>query len=84
MFSHAGVTVSIGRRAAAMPYAFRNLDGDLLYFVHRGTGRFATEFGRLAYEPGDYVSIPKGIAFVRCRTRARATRRSWNLRRRWR
>ena len=63
MLSNADVTVSISRRAAAMPYAFRNLDGDLLYFVHLGTGMFATEFGRLAYEPGDYVSIPKGITF---------------------
>ncbi len=44
-------------------YAYRDLDGDLLYFVHRGTGVFATEFGRLIYEPGDYVMIPKSITF---------------------
>src|SRR5208283_3658644 len=36
---------------------------DLLYFVHQGTGMFATEFGRIVYEPGDYVLIPKGITF---------------------
>ena len=46
-----------------MPFAYRNTDGDLLYFVHKGTGQFATEFGRLPYEPGDYVLIPKGITF---------------------
>jgi homogentisate 1,2-dioxygenase len=46
-----------------MPFAYRDLDGDRLYFVHEGTGIFATEFGRLAYEPGDYVLIPKGITF---------------------
>src|SRR5258708_12852080 len=63
MLSNADVSVAISRRTAAMPYAYRDLDGDLLYFVHKGTGMFATEFGRLAYEPGDYVLIPKGITF---------------------
>ncbi len=63
MLSNADVSVAISRRAAAMPYAYRDLDGDLLYFVHKGTGMFATEFGRLPYEPGDYVLIPKGITF---------------------
>ena len=63
MLSNADVSVAVSRRTAAMPYAYRNTDGDLLYFVHQGTGQFVTEFGRLAYEPGDYVLIPKGITF---------------------
>ncbi len=63
MLSNADVSVAVSRRAAAMPYAYRDVDGDLLYFIHQGTGMFATEFGRLAYEPGDYVLIPKGITF---------------------
>jgi homogentisate 1,2-dioxygenase len=63
MLSNADVSVAVSRRTAAMPYAYRNLDGDLLHFVHKGTGAFATEFGRLLYEPGDYVLIPKGITF---------------------
>jgi homogentisate 1,2-dioxygenase len=63
MLSNADVSVAVSRRAEAMPYAYRNLDGDLLHFVHKGTGAFATEFGRVAYEPGDYVLIPKGITF---------------------
>jgi len=64
MLSNPDVSIAISRRAAAMPYAYRNNDGDLLHFVHKGTGIFATEFGRLAYEPGDYVLIPKGITFA--------------------
>jgi homogentisate 1,2-dioxygenase len=63
MLSNADVSVAVSRRTAAMPYAYRNTDGDLLYFVHQGTGRFVTEFGPLSYEPGDYVLIPKGITF---------------------
>jgi homogentisate 1,2-dioxygenase len=64
MLSNADVSVAVSRRASAMPYAYRNLDGDLLHFVHKGTGAFATEFGQLLYEPGDYVLIPKGITFA--------------------
>src|SRR6266403_1457556 len=57
------VAIAISRRRQAMPYCYRNIDGDLLYFVHRGTGGFATEFGPLRYEPGDYVLLPKAITF---------------------
>src|SRR6202140_3768072 len=46
LLSNDDVSVGISRRREAMPYRFRNLDGDLLYFVHRGAGTFATEFGR--------------------------------------
>ena len=63
MLSNADVSVGISRRAAAMPYAYRNTDADTLYFVHRGSGSFATEFGRLPYEAGDYVLIPKGVSY---------------------
>ncbi|MCS1411719.1 MAG: Homogentisate 1,2-dioxygenase [Verrucomicrobia subdivision 3 bacterium] len=57
------VTVGVSRRAEAMPYCYRNTIGDLLYFVHKGTGTFATEFGPIEYEPGDYVLLPKGTTF---------------------
>jgi homogentisate 1,2-dioxygenase len=32
-----------------MPFFLRNADADELHFVHRGTGRFETEFGPLDY-----------------------------------
>jgi homogentisate 1,2-dioxygenase len=64
LLANADVSIAISRRAEAMPFAYRNTDGDLLYFVHEGSGAFATEFGRLAYEPGDYVLIPKGVTFA--------------------
>jgi homogentisate 1,2-dioxygenase len=47
----------------AVPYCYRNIDGALRYFVHRGSGVFATEFGPLRCEPGDYVLLPKGTTF---------------------
>ena len=45
-----------------MPYLFRNADADELLFVHAGAGRLETDFGPLAYEPGDYLVIPRGTA----------------------
>lgn len=53
--------ISLSRRAAPMPFHWRSVDGDTLYFVHRGTGRFETEFGPLGFEPGDYVLLPKAV-----------------------
>src|SRR5690606_15369885 len=38
----------------------RNADGDTLYFCHKGSGEFITEFGLLKYKTGSYVNIPKG------------------------
>ncbi len=46
-----------------MPYCYRDMEGDLLYFVHRGTGTSATEFGPITYEPGDSVLLPKATTF---------------------
>lgn len=41
--------------------AIKNADGDWLYFCHKGTGHFLTEYGLLPYRPGHYVVIPKCI-----------------------
>jgi homogentisate 1,2-dioxygenase len=49
--------------ATPMPYLFRNADSDELLFVHAGAGRLETDFGPLAYEPGDYLVIPRGTQY---------------------
>lgn len=46
-----------------MPCFVRNADGDEVYFVHTGRGRFETDYGLLNYEPGDYVVVPKGTTY---------------------
>ena len=53
------VTVSVSRRSEAMPYYFRNGDGDEIWFVHEGEGRIETDYGELSYEKGDYIVIPR-------------------------
>ncbi|MGH7643308.1 MAG: homogentisate 1,2-dioxygenase [Candidatus Dormibacteria bacterium] len=52
--------IKLSRRTQPMPYAYRNADADLIYFVHRGAGQMATDFGQLAYQQGDYLVLPRG------------------------
>ncbi|MCX7674530.1 MAG: homogentisate 1,2-dioxygenase [Bdellovibrionaceae bacterium] len=46
----------------AVHSAFRNADGETLYFCHAGAGSVATEYGDLEYKTGHYVLIPKCVA----------------------
>ena len=46
--------------AEAMPSLARNADGDQILFVHAGAGDLFTDFGRIAYEAGDYLYLPRG------------------------
>ena len=57
--------VSIGLQAyrEGRPEFRRNADGDELCFVHEGTGTLRTEYGPLAYRPGDHLVIPRGTTY---------------------
>ncbi len=51
------------RLVRPMTYYFRNADGDEVFFVHKGRGILETDFGRLDYEEGDYLLIPRGTTY---------------------
>jgi homogentisate 1,2-dioxygenase len=53
----------VSRRAQAMPFAWRNADGDELQFVHRGACRVETEFGHLGARAGDFVYLPRNVVY---------------------
>jgi homogentisate 1,2-dioxygenase len=38
----------------------RDADGDLLVFIHQGEGELFCDYGRLLYQPGDYLYLPRG------------------------
>jgi homogentisate 1,2-dioxygenase len=57
------VRIGTWSHAGAMPAFFRDADGDLTLFVHRGAGTLETDFGPLAYGQGDYLVIPRGTTF---------------------
>jgi homogentisate 1,2-dioxygenase len=63
LFSNADCQVLLSRRSEPMPYFARHVDGDLLWFVHKGAGLIETEFGPLRYRDGDWVYIPKACTF---------------------
>lgn len=57
------IVMSISDTTAAMDYFYRNVGGDELYFVHRGSGVLETNFGTLAYRQHDYLVIPCGTTY---------------------
>ncbi|MEO3782271.1 homogentisate 1,2-dioxygenase [Actinocorallia sp. B10E7] len=63
LYHNDDVRFLLSRRAEAMPFFARNVGGDELFFVHRGTGVFQTEFGSIPYEPGDWVLLPKAVTY---------------------
>lgn len=67
VLSNPHVQIRFWSLAAPMPALARNADGDQLLFVHEGQGDLLCDFGRIAYEPGDYLYLPRGTMWrLRC------------------
>ena len=60
LLANGDVSLGMVTLAAPMPWFYRDADADLLYFIHQGAGRLESDFGPLAYEPGDYLVVPRG------------------------
>lgn len=54
------VRLFVSRLAEPTPYFLRDADGDVCYFIHRGSGTLETDYGPLEFVPGDYLIVPKG------------------------
>jgi len=61
LLANRDVVVSIVRFREAMDYWYRFAHGDEILFIHEGRGTLESQFGRLAYRPGDYLVIPTGV-----------------------
>ena len=57
------VRLSVSRRSTPTPYYLRNLDGDTVVLVLRGTGLLVSDYGVLPYGPREYLVIPKGTNY---------------------
>ncbi len=55
------VSLSIVRPAAETSSFYRNAQGDEIVFVSEGEGMLESGFGSIAFGPGDYLVIPRGI-----------------------
>jgi len=61
LLGNSDCVISVVRPTESMPYWYRYAHGDEMHFVHEGTGILETQFGTLAYGPGDYLVIPTGV-----------------------
>jgi homogentisate 1,2-dioxygenase len=57
---NAAAEIRFWKLARAMPHLARNADGDQLLFVHQGRGDLFCDYGRLPFEAGDYLYLPRG------------------------
>jgi homogentisate 1,2-dioxygenase len=58
-----GIGISLSQRTSVMPFAERDVDFNQIRFYHRGRFRLETELGPLDVAEGDFVVIPKGLAY---------------------
>ena len=61
LLANPDVAVWLARPDAGDPTLVANADGDELVFVHQGGGAVHCPLGSLAFAPGDYVFIPRGL-----------------------
>lgn len=57
------VTLGISRPTRSMDYYYRNAQAYEVWFVHEGTGKLHSQFGKLAFGDGDYLVIPFGTTW---------------------
>lgn len=58
-----GERLSASGRSAPMPYVVRNVEADELHFIQDGELQFQTDFGFLNAGAGDFVCIPRAVAY---------------------
>jgi homogentisate 1,2-dioxygenase len=58
-----GLRVAVSRRTTSMTYVLRNVECDELHFVQQGELRFRTALGTLDAHPGDFICVPRSVAY---------------------
>ena len=46
-----------------MPFVLRNVEAEEIHFIQEGEIAFHTEYGSITGTPGDFVHIPRSIAY---------------------
>lgn len=57
------VTLGVSRPTQSMDYFYRNAQAYECWYVHEGEGILHSQFGKLAWRPGDYIVIPYGTTW---------------------
>lgn len=61
--SKIGVRLLTSARSRPMPFTVRNVEADEVHFIQSGPVRFDTDVGSLLAEEGDFVCIPRSVAY---------------------
>ena len=61
--SRIGVRLLTSARRSPMPFTVRNVEADELHFIQSGRVRFDTDVGSLLADEGDFVCIPRAVAY---------------------
>ncbi|WP_375057308.1 homogentisate 1,2-dioxygenase [Zobellella sp. DQSA1] len=63
LLHNANVKVRIWKSDRSMDHLVRNGDGDECLFVHQGRGWIYCDYGRLAFNDGDYLILPRSTTW---------------------
>ena len=58
-----GIVLEAARYAAAMDFAMRNVGADEVHYMVSGNARLETDFGVLDVRHGDFVLVPRAVAW---------------------
>jgi homogentisate 1,2-dioxygenase len=61
--SRLGVRLLVSGRRKPMPYVVRNVEADEVHFIQSGQVKFETDVGCITADEGDFVCIPRAIAY---------------------
>jgi homogentisate 1,2-dioxygenase len=61
--SKLGVRLLTSARTQPMPFTVRNVEADELHFIQAGQVKFDTDAGSLIADEGDFVCIPRSVAY---------------------
>jgi homogentisate 1,2-dioxygenase len=61
--SKIGVQLLVSGRTRPMPFVVRNVDADEIHFIQSGEVKFETDAGSLLANEGDFVCLPRSVAY---------------------
>ncbi len=63
LFVNNDLEIGLASPENAVDYFFKNADADEMIFIHKGSGNLLTMYGRVPFEYGDYLIIPRGTVY---------------------
>ena len=63
LFVNNDIHIGLAAPKNSTPYFFKNADADEMIFIHVGNGTFKTMYGKIEFEYGDYLIIPRGTVY---------------------